>query len=308
MTLPPAFDCLIVGGGPAGLTAALYLARFGRRFLLVDSGASRAAWIPATHNLPFFAGGITGADLLQRQRDSLLAHKVEPLRGLITGLRRQDGGFRAVLRPQQGADHVVAARHVLLASGARDIEPVLPRLAEAVQRGLLRYCPICDGYEARGQSIAVVGIGAHGLEEAVFLARTYSSRVTLMTLGTPLEEAARVRLAEHGIALAEQPVADLAMQDGGIEAVTADGTRHRFDTIYAALGLHVRSELARALGAERDAGGALVVDVHNRTTVPGLYAAGDVAHGLNQIVVAMGHAAQAATDIHNRCSRMAEEA
>jgi thioredoxin reductase (NADPH) len=98
------------------------------------------------------------------------------------------------------------------------------------------------------------------------------------------------------------------MQDGGIEAVTADGTRHRFDTIYAALGLHVRSELARALGAERDAGGALVVDVHNRTTVPGLYAAGDVARGLNQIVVAMGHAAQAATDIHNRCSRMAEEA
>lgn len=308
MTVPPAFDCLIIGGGPAGLTAALYLARFGRRFLLVDGGASRAAWIPTSHNLPFFAEGIAGSDLLQRQRDSLLTHGVAPLRGLVTGLRRQEGGFRAVVRPQQGADHVVAARHVLLATGARDIEPALPRLAEAVQRGLLRYCPICDGYEARGQRIAVVGIGAHGLEEAVFLARTYSSRVTLMTLGTALEDAGRARLAEHGIALVEQPVTDLAMQDGAIEALTTDGDRHRFDTAYAALGLHVRSELARALGAERDAGGALVVDAHSQTTVPGLYAAGDVACGLNQIVVAMGHAAQAATAIHNRCSRLAEEA
>ena len=88
---------------------------------------------------------------------------------------------------------------------------------------------------------------------------------------------------------------------------TGSGQEHRFEVLYSALGLRLRSELAVALGAEHDEAGALIVDGHNRTTVDGLYAAGGVVRGLDQIVVAMGHAAVAATDIHNRCELPTEE-
>ncbi|MDF9789786.1 thioredoxin reductase [Methylorubrum extorquens] len=88
---------------------------------------------------------------------------------------------------------------------------------------------------------------------------------------------------------------------------TASGDEHRFEVLYSALGLKLRSELALELGAEHDETGALLVDEHNRTTVPGLYAAGGVVRGLDQVVVAMGHGAMAATDIHNRCELPTEE-
>jgi thioredoxin reductase (NADPH) len=300
-------DCLIVGGGPAGLTAALYLARFGRNFLLVDSGQSRAAWIPASHNFPVFSQGISGAEMLERQRGHLRNYGVQPQPGTVTGLQRQSHGFLATLQEPDGAQRQVPARHVLLATGSRDLEPDLPDLVGAVRRGLLRYCPICDGYEARGQKVAVIGFGARGLGEALFVARTYTPDVTLLTLGLPLTREERSRLEEHNIALIEEPVTALDMAGDRIVAVGRSGQRHDFQTLYSALGLDVRSGLARALGARHDEAGALITDDHNRTSLPGLYAAGDVARGLNQIVVAMGHAAIAATHIHNRCHLPTED-
>jgi thioredoxin reductase (NADPH) len=300
-------DCLIVGGGPAGLTAALYLARFGRNFLLVDSGQSRANWIPASHNFPVFSQGISGAEMLERQRGHLRRYGVLPQPGTVSALQRQPHGFMATLQDQNGGQRQVAARHVLLATGSRDLEPDLPDLAGAVQHGLLRYCPICDGYEARGQKVAVIGFGARGLGEALFVARTYTPDVTLLTLGLPLAREERSRLAEHKVAVIEEPVAALDIEGDRIVAVGRSGQRHDFQTLYSALGLDVRSGLARALGARHDEAGALLTDEHNRTSLPGLYAAGDVARGLNQIVVAMGHAAIAATHIHNRCRLPTED-
>ena len=144
-------DCLIVGGGPAGLTAALYLARFSRSFLLADSGASRAAWIPKSHNFPLFSDGLGGRDMLERQREHLRHYGVTPVAGVVSDLRQADGGFAAIVQEATGAVRGVRARHVLLATGAVDVEPDLPNLADALKRGLVRYCPICDGYEARGR-------------------------------------------------------------------------------------------------------------------------------------------------------------
>jgi thioredoxin reductase (NADPH) len=165
----------------------------------------------------------------------------------------------------------------------------------------VRYCPICDGYEARGRRTAVIGHGARGLGEAAFIARTYSEDVTLLTLGAPLalDEEQRALAARHRIRLVEQPVEALELREGRIAALRAGGVEHRFEVLYSALGLTYRAELAAALGAARDAAGALVVDGHCQTSVPGLYAAGDVVSGLDQIVLGMGHAALAATDIHN---------
>jgi thioredoxin reductase (NADPH) len=299
-----AFDCLIVGGGPAGLTAALYLARFKRRFLLVDGAASRAAWIPTTHNFPLFPEGISGHEILARQRAHAERYGAAIEAGRVAALSRQEGGFLALIEGEDGGTREVAARHVLLATGAVDIEPDLPDLPDAIQRGLVRYCPICDGYEASGRKIAVLGYGDRGLGEAVFIARTYSRDVTLLTLGQgmDLDEDQRREAAQHGVRIVHEPIAALDIEGDRITAVRmASGLEHRFEVLYSALGLKPRSDLAASLGAETDKQGALVVDDHCQTTLPGLYAAGGVVRGLDQVVVAMGHAAIAATDIHNRC-------
>ncbi|WP_132253373.1 NAD(P)/FAD-dependent oxidoreductase [Methylobacterium segetis] len=305
-------DCVIVGGGPAGLTAALYLARFGRRFLVVDAGDSRASWIPTSHNIPVFADGISGKEILARQHEHIARYDARIVSGTVTALRRVEGGFAASFKEGTGdsISREVRARRVLLATGADDVEPDLPDLPDAIRRGLVRYCPICDGYEARGKRIAVIGHGDRGLGEAVFVARTYSRDVTLLTLGQgmDLDAGERERVEKHGIQVVHEPVDSLDIEDGKITVLrTASGEEHRFEVLYSALGLKLRSELALGLGAKHDGTGALIVDEHNRTTVQGLYAAGGVVRGLDQVVVAMGHAAMAATDIHNRCELPTEE-
>jgi len=302
-------DCLVVGGGPGGLTGALYLARYGRSTLLVDAGRSRAGWIPMSHNVPLFADGISGAEILRRQRAHVVRYGGRMVAGEITHLVRVEAGFRATIHPPHG-DHPrsIEARHVLLATGAEDVEPDFPDLPDAIRRGLVRYCPICDGYEARNQRIAVIGHGAQGLGEAEFLARTYTPDVTLLTLGHPLDAPEQARAERHGIAVVAEPAMRLDVEDGRITVLCmADGAQHRFAVMYSALGLRLRSKLAVDLGAEHDSTGALVVDAHNRTSVPGLYAAGGVVRGLDQIVVAMAHGAVAATDIHNRCALPMDE-
>jgi thioredoxin reductase (NADPH) len=297
-------DCVIIGGGPAGLTAALYLARFQRRFVLVDSGEPRAAWIPACHNIPFFPEGISGPDLLGRLRAHAARYGATFISGSVTALHSDNGMFAADVALKDGAERF-RARHVMLATGAVDIEPRLPDLPDAVRRGLVRYCPICDGYEARGRRIAVIGHGAQGLNEAVFVARTYSDDVTLLTLGEPmkLERGDADLAAEHGIAVIEHPIDALHRDGDRILALQAQGQAYRFDILYSALGLRHRTSLARGLGARHDPSGTLVVDDHGQTSVPGLYAVGAIVRGLDQIVVAMGHAAVAATAIHNACER-----
>jgi thioredoxin reductase (NADPH) len=298
-------DVLIVGGGPAGLTAALYLARFRRRVVVADEGDPRAAWIPASHNIPFFANGIPGPEILARQRGHLARYRVPAIAARVAALRREGRGFVANVEGHAP----VAARHILLATGARDLEPDLPDLPDAVRRGLVRYCPVCDGFESRDRRIAVIGHGARGAGEAQFIARTYSDDVTLLTLGRRMEmdEETRARLNRLRVRVVERPVIALDLRDGRIAALRTDGEELRFDTLYSALGLRYRTELAEALGAEREANGALRVDAGMMTSVPGLYAAGDIVAGLDQIVVGMGHAAIAATRIHNSCARWTEE-
>lgn len=198
-------------------------------------------------------------------------------------------------------DQTVEARKVLLATGVCDIEPDLPRLTDAIRRGYIRHCPICDAYEVRDKAIGIIGYGQKGLREALFI-RAYSRRLTLLTLGRPVDlaHADRERLNQAGIRLIEETVADIECGAGGLANVAlAGGECLRFDALYSALGAVVRSELARPLGVELDEEGGIVVDKHQQTALPGMYAAGDVVQALNQISVAFGQAAIAATAIHN---------
>ncbi len=302
-------DCLIVGGGPAGLTAALYLTRFKRRCMVIDSGAPRAAWIPTSHNIPLFAEGISGKDILARARATLERYGMHVQAGTVTGLRKQPDRFIAIIEGEGGGTRQIAARRVLLATGAVDIEPDLPDVPNAVQRGLVRYCPICDGYESRDQKVAVIAYGDHGIGEAVFIARTYCRDVTLLSLGQRLDlnPEQRERLDRHGIKVVEAPVESLDMESDRIAALHVGGKEHRFDVLYSALGLKYRSDLALSLGAEHDSKGSLIVDSHCQTTVKGLYAAGDIVSGLDQIMVGMGHAALASAHIHNHCELPTED-
>ena len=291
-----ALDCLVVGGGPAGLSAAIYLARFHRRFVVVDAGASRAGWIPLSHNHPGFPDGIAGPDLLARMRSHALRYGPPPVPGQVHRLSHQDDHFLA--ETDSGPFH---ARRVLLATGVEDREPELPNLHDAVQRGLIRHCPICDAHEVTGQRIAIIGYGACSLHETMLL-RSYTDDLTLLTLARELDmpESDRETLRSFDVRLIEEPVKHVAISGDRIEAWhMRSGEVLEFDTIYSALGRRVRSDLAQALGAEHDEDGALITDRHQRTSVPGLYAAGDVVRGLAQISVATGQAAVAATDIHN---------
>lgn len=295
-------DCLIVGGGPAGLTAAVYLARFRRNCLLVDGGGSRAALIPRSHNLPGFPEGIAGPVLLARQREQARQFGADIQSGAVTHILGSNGDFTVRVERPAGGSYEIRARHILLAAGVVDNEPDLPDLIDAVARGLIRHCPICDGYEVIGQKIGVIGWGGNCATEAVFL-RTFSEDVTLLSLGRQLSisDAEHAMLADSGVKLIGEAVGSVVTAGDRISAFRLDsGVEHAFDTLYSALGTKLRSDLALALGAAADKDGALLTDAHQRTSLPGLWAAGDVVSGLNQIAVAMGQGATAATDIHRR--------
>jgi thioredoxin reductase (NADPH) len=297
--LSEACDCLIIGGGPAGLTAAIYLARYRRNVVIVDDGRSRAALIPESHNYPGFISGVPGPELLTALRRQAEQYGAVLRHARISQLERTDAGFRV-----QGADNIIDATCVLLATGIIDEAPALPGLRDAIYRGALRFCPICDGYEAMDQHIGVLGLVEEAARKALFL-RTWSQRVTVLPIDAPdgLDEQLAREIEAAGIKVAHEVIVDVDRSGEKIAAVMRSGARCELDVLYPALGCEVRSELATALGAAADDVGCLQVDHHQATTVPGLYAAGDVVTDLHQISVAIGHAAIAATAIHNRLPR-----
>jgi thioredoxin reductase (NADPH) len=287
-------DVLIIGGGIAGLTAASYLGRFRRPALIVDGGASRARWIPESHNIPGFPAGIGGRELLARLRAQAEAYGAQIMSGLVDSICPSPTGFAVELGKE--ALHV---RFVLLATGIEDKLPPLAGAEEALLRSVLRVCPVCDGFEAIDQKIAVIGDGDRGEHEAEFL-RTFSNDVCYIHVGDRSDKLRRQRLKDRGIELIEANLDQLSIRHDALELLSpTSGPRH-FDVFYSALGCTPRFELAATLGARCDENGALAVDVHQQTSVDGLYAAGDLVRGLNQVVVAGAEAAIASTHIHNR--------
>jgi thioredoxin reductase (NADPH) len=284
-------DCLIIGGGPAGLTAAVYLARYRRKVMIVDSGESRAALIPESHNYPGFTHGISGRKLLGLLKQQAETYGVVFFKSRITNLKAGQQGF---VGEYDGNE--VSASFVLLATGIVDVHPKMKDIDKALSDGSIRYCPVCDGYEATDRKIAVLGSGDDAVGKAKFM-RSYSRDVTLLWQeGKPVQDGSTHSILSAGIAI-EGPVDELTLNRTQVRARV--GARHLdFDIVYPAMGCEVRSDLASALGAATTEVGCLKVDEYQRTTVQGLYAAGDVVSDLHQIAVATGHAAIAATHIH----------
>ena len=287
-------DVLIVGAGPAGLTAATYLGRFRRSVLVADGGEPRACWIPVSHNMAGFPDGITGSTILSRLRDQALEYGAVIEAGRVEAIHPDGDGFIATLNGRS-----IRARAVLLATGVMDHHPDLPGVENAIKRSLVRICPICDAYEAIDKCVAIIGNNDLGVREAAFM-RTYTDRVTLIHVGPADALTQREALARLGITLVECAIDAVEIKDDHITALNWSGGRHGFDLLYSALGTTPNAELAKTLSVDLTDDNLLKVDAHNATSIPGLYAAGDVVKGLNQIAVATSDAALAATDIHNR--------
>ncbi|GAA4133280.1 NAD(P)/FAD-dependent oxidoreductase [Aminobacter aganoensis] len=286
------YDCLIVGGGPAGLLAATYLGRFRRKVLVIDSGQSRAKLIPLTRNCPGFPDGISGPALLGRLRRQASRYNVRFLEGYVTQLFCSRGTFSA--KPTN-----VRARATLIATGVVDVLPDIPELDMLITRGRIRICPVCDAFETIDRSLAVIGPSANAVAKAEFL-QPYTRKISILATGTLDNEG---RAAAAGLDIAVANPASIRATDDGVSVRLIGGERRVFDAIYPAMGATINSRVAADLGAECDELGNLVTDARQRTAVPGMYAAGDVVNELNQLSVAFGHAAIAASDIHRYLDR-----
>lgn len=289
-------DCLVIGGGPAGLTAAIYLARFRLSVLVIDAGGGRASLIPCTRNQAGFPDGVSGHELLARMRDHAQRAGAQVMSARVERLTRGADGM--VAHTARGA---FTARAVLLATGVTNHRPSMSDQmhAAALAAGRWRYCPVCDGFEVIDQNVAVIGTGAHAVKEALFL-RAYTRRITLVAARGEhiLTSAEAAQLAAAGIVVAGGALCGISLQSNGLSILTRDGEM-LFDTAYPAMGSTAHSDLAKNLGADLTPDGCIKVDQRQRTSTPDLYAAGDVVAGLDQISHAMGEAGVAATTIRN---------
>jgi thioredoxin reductase (NADPH) len=289
-------EALVIGGGPGGLTAAIYLRRFRRDVIVADKGHSRLSLIPVSHNYPGFPGGVAGPELLGRLREQLECYGGAVDDVEVTSLSKVGDVF--VARHEGGEIHTPV---VVLATGVADAGLPVEDWQDAVAAGAVRLCPVCDGYDILDKRVAVASQPHNRTGHALFM-RTFSCDVTLFEQepAEPLSahEAEQLRLA--GVRYIDSPLKGVTLTPA-MEPVlhTGDGADHCFDVFYPLLGEKARSGLAQGLGAHCGECEKIIVDDHGRTTVPGLYAVGDVVLGLNQISVAIGQAAVAATAIHN---------
>lgn len=288
-------DCLIIGAGPAGLTAATYLGRFNRNVIIADGGRSRASMIPMSHNYPGFPEGVSGIELLSRLRNQVIGYKVEIAEGMVSNLERENETFIATINGK-----FIAAKKVLLATGVHDEHPPIENWSDAVSKGTLRLCPICDGYDVVDQDIGLISSAKCSVDHSIFL-RTFSKKVTLFCFpsSASLTEENRFKLIKANIIISEEVIETISTFERPT-INTKSGIEFIFDTLYVMLGESKGVFLANNLGARLKPSGHLLLNDHQETTIKGLYAAGDVANSLHQISVAIGNAAIAATDIHNK--------
>jgi thioredoxin reductase len=288
--LPDEVDVLVVGGGPAGLAAATWLGRYRRRTLVVDAGGPRNRWVEQVH-------GYLGSDPIeprrlrdQARRDLAAYPHVTVLHGRVAGVAAAPGdagrpGFRATLEDGRG----VAARRVLLATGVRDRFPDLDGFFDHYGADV-QHCPSCEGFDARGATVVVLGWGAHVPAFAALLL-DWAERVTIVTdLATAdITAHQRAELARYRVEVVDGVPTALLGERGALAGVRlADGRVVAATKAFFSIGHEPVTDLAEQLGCAVDDDGELVVDEHGETSVPGVYAAGDVTPGMQLVAVAVG--------------------
>lgn len=294
------YDAIIVGGGPAGLSAAIVLGRCRRRVLLVDAGRARNRWSEGIRN---YLGhdGIDPRELQRLGRAEAERYGVE-----VLACEATDAGFEG---PANKPDRFWVllddgarprARKLLLATGVTDVLPDIPGLAELYGRSV-HHCPYCDGYEHRDERLAAYGPKGNGAG-AVGLAlslRTWTAHVVALTDGHPLSDDDRARATRAGIRIREEPVARLEATGGRLIAVTfTHGPSEPCDALFFNTGQTVRSHLAQRLGCHLNPDGSVTTANNQCTDIPGLYMAGDADKDVQFAIVAAAEGATAAVSIN----------
>jgi thioredoxin reductase len=288
------FDVLVIGGGPAGLSAALVLARCRRRVLVCDSGRQRNLVAEAMHGY-LTRDGMPPREFLQLAREQLAPYGVECRSEAVVDLDGTAEAFEATLA---GGDRI-QARRVLLATGVVDLLPDLPGFTELYGRSV-HHCPYCDGYEERDRRLAVYGRASAGYELALALLG-WSRDIALCTDGpSRLKAHDRSRLDEHGVTVQEAKVARLEGADGRLQRIVfADGTALERDALFFTTGHRQRSPLAARLQCRFTRGGAIWVGSGECSSVPGIYVAGDASRDAHLVIVAAAEGAKAAVAINH---------
>ena len=279
------YDVVVVGGGPAGLSAATWAARYRRSVLVVDSGDYRNKWVESSH-------GYLGADpsnpmtLLEQARSDLARYpEVTFCHGRATAARREgDGRFVVTV---DGAEF--GGLRLVLATGVVDEFPEVDGFFDHYGASVF-HCATCDGYEAQGRSVVILGWGEQVVAFTVGLL-DWADRLTVVTEGRPLEgdERHRRMLSRHGIRLIEDDAVALVGERGALEGVRlAGGDTLAADLVFFSIAHHPRLDLARQVGCDIDDDGCLYVDRDGRTSIPGCYAAGDITPGFQLASVAVG--------------------
>lgn len=304
-------DCAVVGGGPAGLQAALCLARYRRSVAVFDTGDGRSTFSQINHNLLGHPGGIPARELRRLGQVQLgeypqvslveaCVDAFEPAASRASDLAELDPD-EAVFRLTT-SEGQLQARTVVMATGVRDHYPRFDGWERCVGRSMF-WCIACDGYESRDDRVVVLGASDTAAGEALQL-RRYSEDVTLVTNGAPgdegLGERSLARLERAGVVVRRGRMVGAEHDDGLLSCVRLDdGTALPVGALFVAQGSTPASELAAAAGAECTPGGWIVVDEEQRTSVPGLFAAGDVTHcHSHQVSTALHEGTQAAAAVN----------
>lgn len=291
---PPVREVIIVGGGLAGLSAAIYLGRAQRDTLIIDSGRSLALWEPEVQNYLGFPEGISGEELLQRGLRQAMAYQAEIVKDQVVEIRRAGDLFRVL-----GERGSYAARRLLLATGLYHLPPDLPGISECIGHSIF-FCKDCDAYRVQDRQIAIMGWNDDAVELALGMLKFTASLAILANGHAPRwSPRHQAWLEEYAIPVKLGKVTAVKQSDSQIRALTFDdGSELTLECLFTTRGDVYHNQLAEDLGAEIDEEGQVLVNDKMRTSVPGLYAAGCLTPANCQMIIAAGQGATAGQAIN----------
>ena len=284
------YDVVVIGAGAAGLSAALVLSRARRRVLVVDAGAPRNA--PAAHMHGYLSrDGMPPADLLTAGRDEVTGYGGEFAADTVEDVVACPGAGFQVRLASRGW---VATRRLLVATGLRDELPDIPGLRDRWARDVL-HCPYCHGWEVRDQALGVLGNGTPDSVGYAQIVRQWATDVVLFAPAGTVTEAQRSELVARGIGIVEGTVGRVLVEDDQLRGVEmTDGQTVRRDALFIPPRFLPNNEVLISLACERDDDGWVIKDATGRTSVPGVWVAGNVANPRAQVITAAGEGSSAA--------------